>query len=151
MSEREQRSRQPGGDPEVAARVRARLEAETDVLVAYLFGSEAQGSAARRSDVDVAVLLREDADVARRHLELIAAVGEAVGGRDADVVVLNEAPAALGYRVLRDGRLLLSRDDRARVAHWVRTVDRYLDMEPMRRTLAEGLRHRLAEGRFGRS
>lgn len=150
MGAPDERRRQPGDEPEVAARIRARLEAEPDVLVAYLFGSEARGTAGRRSDVDVAVLLREDADVARRHLELIAAAGEAIGGRDADVVVLNEAPAALGYRVLRDGHLLLSRDERARVAHWVRTIDRYLDMAPMRRTLAEGLRHRLAEGRFGR-
>ena len=68
----------------------------------------------------------------------------------ADVVLLNQAPVALGYRVLRDGHLLLSRDDRARVRFYVRTVDRYPDMAPMRRTLKAGMRHRMAEGRFGR-
>ena len=52
--------------------------------------------------------------------------------------------------VLRDGVLLLSRDDRARVRYVVRTVDGYCDMAPMRRMYAEGTRHRLAEGRFGR-
>jgi hypothetical protein len=75
----------------------------------------------------------------------------ALGSDDVDVVVLNTAPVVLGYRVLRDGLLLLSRDDRARVEHWVRTVDRYIDMEPFRKTLSEGTRHRIVEGRIGRS
>jgi uncharacterized protein len=90
-------------------------------------------------------LLAEGADPARRHLELSAALGSGV-----DVVVLNTAPVAVGYRVLRDGRLLVNRDDRARIRHWVRTVDRYLDMEPLRRLFAEGLGRRLKEDRFGR-
>jgi hypothetical protein len=53
--------------------------------------------------------------------------------------------------VIRDGRVLCSRDERARIRHWVSTVDRYLDMEPFRRALAQGERHRIEEGRFGRS
>jgi predicted nucleotidyltransferase len=136
--------------PDLEPRLRERLLLEQDVLVAYLFGSQARGEARPGSDVDVAVLLPKDADFGRRHLELIAAVADAVGLDAADVVVLNEAPVPLGYRVLRDGLLLFSRDDRARVDHYVRTVDRYLDMAPMRRTIAVGLRHRIAEGRFGR-
>lgn len=51
-----------------------------------------------------------------------------VGSERADVLVLNDAPVALAYRVLRDGRRLIVNDEVARVAHWVRTVDRYLDM-----------------------
>ncbi len=66
------------------------------------------------------------------------------------MVLLNGAPVALAYRVLRDGRLLVCRDEGARVDHWVRTVVRYLDMEPFFRTFEEGLRHRILEGRFGR-
>jgi predicted nucleotidyltransferase len=123
----------------------ARLAAERDVLVAYLFGSRARGTARAGSDTDVAVLLAEPVDPHRRQLELGAAVGPGT-----DVVVLNDAPVALAYRVLRDGVLLLSRDDPARVRHWARTVDRYLDTAPLRRTLDAGLRHRLDEGRFGR-
>jgi hypothetical protein len=52
--------------------------------------------------------------------------------------------------VLRDGQLLCAPDDATRVAHWVDTVDRYLDMAPMRRILAQGLHKRLSEDRFGR-
>jgi predicted nucleotidyltransferase len=134
----------------VAARLRERLGAETDVVAAYLFGSQARGTAGLLSDVDVAVLLRDAGDPTR-HLELIDAVAQVVGSERTDVVVLNDAPLALAYRIIRDGELLVSRDERARIRHWVATVDRYLDMGPARRVLAEGLAHRLQEGRFGRS
>ena len=138
------------GDLGLAARLRRRLEDEPEVSVAYLYGSQARGTAGPLSDVDVAVLLKPGTDANEVRLDLIAAVAEVVGSVRADVVVLDEAPPALGWQVLRDGRVLFSRDERARVDHWVRTVDRYLDMAPARRVLAAGLAHRLGEGRFGR-
>jgi uncharacterized protein len=134
----------------LAAALRQRRAEHPDGRVAYLVGSQARGSASERSDVDVAVLLRGGAGADER-LRLVADLDEVTGAARVDVVVLNDAPPALGYRVLRDGRLLVSRDEQARVRHWVATVDRYLDMAPARRMLEEGLRHRLEESRFGRS
>ncbi len=127
------------------------MERHPDVLVAYLFGSSARGTAGPLSDVDVGVLLAADGDPSRRQIELIGEVAAAIGSNQVDLVVLNEAPVALAYRVLRDGRQILCRDERARIRHFVETVDRYLDMEPFRRALADGVRHRIQEGRFGRS
>ena len=124
--------------------LRTRLADETDVAVAYLFGSRARGTARPDSDYDVAVLFSAPPDH-RRTLELAADLGPRV-----DLVDLGEAPIPLAYRVVRDGILLVSRDDHARIDHRVRTIDRYLDMAPMRQTLATGLRHRIEEGRFGR-
>lgn len=122
-----------------------RLAAQPDVVVAYLFGSRARGTARPGSDVDVAVLLDDAADPHARQLDLAAALGG-----DADVVVLNDAPVALAYRVLRDGVLLVCRSERARVHHHARTVGRYLDTAPLRRALEAGQRRRLEEARFGR-
>ncbi len=133
---------------DLAERLRRLLSDASGVLVAYLYGSHARGQAGRLSDVDVALLL--DNNDEERRLELTAEIAHTVAPARADVVVLNDAPAALSYRVLRDGKVLASRDDRARVQHWVRTVDRYLDMAPARRLLAAGTRNRLREGRFGR-
>ncbi|MGH3788191.1 MAG: type VII toxin-antitoxin system MntA family adenylyltransferase antitoxin [Pseudonocardiaceae bacterium] len=129
-------------------RLRQVLADAPGVLVAYLYGSHARGRAGPLSDVDVALLL--DGDDEDRRLELTAAIAHAVAPARADVVVLNDAPPALSYRALRDGTVLASRDERARVQHWVRTVDSYLDMAPARRILAAGTRNRLREGRFGR-
>ncbi|MGH3870086.1 MAG: type VII toxin-antitoxin system MntA family adenylyltransferase antitoxin [Pseudonocardiaceae bacterium] len=134
--------------PDLTERVRRLLDGEPGVLVAYLYGSHARSRVGPLSDVDVAVLLDDDNE--ERRLELTAAITHAVAPARADVVVLNDAPLPLAYRVLRDGTVLVSHDDRARVEHWVRTVDRYLDMAPARRALAAGTRNRLREGRFGR-
>lgn len=131
-------------------RLRTRLEAEPDVQVAYLYGSTARGTDGPLSDVDIAVLLDGSSDPWQRRLDLIAAVGKIVGEQRADVVVLNDAPPTLAYRVLRDGELLACRDESARVRHWVEVVDRYLDMAPVRRRHASALRRRVQEGRFGR-
>ncbi len=89
---------------------------EPDVAVAYLFGSHARGTAGPLSDVDVAVLLAEGSP-AVRHLALVDPVAEVVGSARADVVVLNDAPVALAYRVLRDGVRLVIHDELARVRH----------------------------------
>lgn len=126
------------------------LQRHPDVVVAYLFGSQARGTSGPLSDLDVAVLLRGDGHGLERRLALMADVAAATKRGRVDVVILNEAPVALAYRVLRDGRLLFSRDERARIEHRVRTVDRYLDMEPFRRVQEQGLRDRLSKGRFGR-
>lgn len=134
----------------LTAKLRDRLTNETDVLVAYLYGSHARGTAGPLSDVDVAILLDEGSDYFRRRMDITAAVAEVTSEDVADVIVLNDAPVALGYRVLRDGNVILSRDERSRIRFFVQTVDRYLDMAPMRRMYADGTRHRLAEGRFGR-
>lgn len=137
-------------DPEIETRARVALERHPEVVVAYLFGSAARGRAGPLSDLDVAVLLGEGADAASAQLDLIGDLAAATGTDRVDVVVLNEAPSELAFRVLRDGRLLLCRDDAARVRHRVRTILEYLDLEPLRRIVAEGLRRRLAEGSFGR-
>jgi len=135
---------------DVAQGIERALRRHTDVVVAYLFGSRARGTSGPLSDIDVAVLLRGDGHALERRLALMADLAEVSGRERVDVVILNEAPVALAYRVLRDGRLLFSRDERARIEHRVRTVDRYLDMEPFRRVQEQGLRDRLREGRFGR-
>jgi len=133
---------------DLTERLRRLLSGAPGVLVAYLYGSHARGQPGPLSDVDVALLLDSDDD--QRRLELTAEIAHAVAPARADVVVLNDAPVALAYRVLRDGNVLVSCDDRARVEHRVRTIDRYLDMAPARRLLASGTRNRLSEGRFGR-
>lgn len=130
-------------------RLRSVVTADADVVVAYLFGSFGRERAGPLSDVDVAVLLIKGADEEAND-RLSADIATAVAPRRADVVVLNDAPVTLAYRAVRDGQILMSRDEDARIAFWVRTVDRYLDMAPARRILDQGLRRRLRERRFGR-
>ena len=126
----------PNMDPEIAAHLPA-LEAyfheRGDVLLAYLYGSYARGTAGPLSDVDVAVLLAGEPDARERfqaRLGVTGAVMEILQRDDVDVAVLNEAPPALAFRVLRDGVLLYSHSDAIRRDYVARITIEYLDFQP---------------------
>jgi predicted nucleotidyltransferase len=86
------------------------------VVLAYLFGSHARGRAWAHSDVDVAVLLEGRPDDGRcfdLRLEVIGGLMGILHINDVDVLILNQAPPALRYAVLRDSLLLFFRDRQA--------------------------------------
>lgn len=124
------------------------------VVAVRLFGSQATGRAGPLSDVDIAIWVDPavgDVERYRLRLELISAAASALGTDEVDLVILNDAPPLLQHRVLRDGMLLIDRDPELRIALDTSAVLRYLDTEPLREQLAEGLRTRLEEGSYGRS
>lgn len=120
---------------------RALAQAPPRVVAAWLYGSRARGTGRAGSDVDVAVLLSTSPvgfDPLVHELEHTLAMALLASGVVAprpeglvQVVAMNGAPADLGRRVLRDGKLLLERDRSARVAFEVALRNRYWDMAPI--------------------
>lgn len=124
------------------------LEAEPDVAYALLFGSSARGTAHAGSDADIAIELRPGAARDVRSLGGLAARLESAIGRPIDLVLLDEAPVPLAYRIFRDGHLLVERDHGALVARKARVLLDYLDWKPVEERCAEGiLRAAAARGR----
>lgn len=75
--------------------------------MAFLFGSRAKGYARETSDFDIGVyLVRED----RATEQGLWREAERIVGREVDFVVLNRAPAALAWTIVRTGTPLLIRD-----------------------------------------
>ena len=142
--------------PDFDARLRRltqRWAADATVAAAYLYGSRARGNARPNSDVDLAVILSSKlapAERWHRRLALLEAAAAELGSDAVDLVVLEEAPAPLAHRAIRDGRLLVDSDPHRRVAVVEDVFRRYLDEAPLRRALDEALHARLAEGRFAR-
>jgi predicted nucleotidyltransferase len=129
---------------EVAARA---FEGEP-VVFAYLFGSQATGKTHPRSDVDVAVYL--EASVPRDRyldyrLKLPAGLEKARVG-NVEVIVLNNVPLRLRGRVLREGKLLYSRDEPARVRYVSKTLREFFDFEIHSRPLDEKFLRDIASG-----
>lgn len=96
------------------------------VVSAYLFGSHAEARAHRESDVDVAALLdRRIFGTSRERFEerlrLISRVGSALGGKDVDLVILNDAPPEFGARIVTTGLRVFCSDGEAENA-FVRAV-----------------------------
>jgi len=135
---------------ELAIALRDYFSSQPDVLAAYLFGSWVAGKARSDSDVDTAVLLSEENGVARfeRRLRLMNEVSD-VCGREADVIVLNDAPPLLQHQVLKHGRLIFERDRAARVEFEVRAGKIYADLKPMRRFFQEALFREIQEVGLG--
>ncbi len=123
-----------------------------EIDCAYLFGSFARGESGPLSDIDVGILFSELTPAARR-LDLAASVGEDVERltkSTADVVMLNDAPPAVRHRIIRDGLLLFATDDRRRVAFESRSIDEFLDFQPVLARYDQQLLERAREGRIGK-
>jgi hypothetical protein len=124
-----------------------------EVIAVYLIGSQARGSAGPLSDVDVAALHLPGLTSRQRldlRLDLAARAGEALGTSEVDVVLLNGAPPLIRQRALHDGILLVDRDPAQRIRFAVRTINDYVDTEPLRKLLSQRLRQSIAEDSFGR-
>ena len=113
---------------------------ETDPRIAYalVFGSAAKGTARPDSDLDVAI------GTGAASLDLIALGGlaarlEAAAGRRVDLVLLEEAPAGLAYRIFRDGLVIVARDQAALAARRARATLEYLDFRPVEELCARGV------------
>jgi len=111
----------------------AHLDQQPDVVAAYLFGSVAKETFGPRSDVDVAVLLREGLnreEMFEQRLQLLVDLN-AFSNREVDVVVLNTAPLLLQQEVLKYGRVIYERDALARIRFEVWARKTYFDVKPM--------------------
>lgn len=136
---------------DVLERLRAAADQAFDrepVDFAYLFGSQARGSAEPDSDIDIAAHLEGDiSDPLRlslrlaRRLERVARVGSIEA-----VVILNTAPLPLAGRVVLEGRVFYSRDEPKRVDYESLIFRKFTDFDLMARALDEELLRGHANG-----
>ena len=112
-----------------ARAITAALEAEPDVVFAYLHGSFLSGDGFH--DIDVAVRLAAPPDRRlTRALDLAVQLGGETGF-PVDVRRLDEASLAFRFHVFRTGRLLLDRDEELLADCMERTMREYLDIAPL--------------------
>jgi predicted nucleotidyltransferase len=123
------------------------LEREPRILYALLFGSGGRGHLHGGSDLDVAVGLRRETSLTPGELGALVADLEAAAGRPVDLVLLDEAPPALAYRVFRDGITLLERDHRALADRKAKAILDYLDFRPLEAIAVRGVLAAAARGR----
>lgn len=105
------------------------------VLLVYLFGSHARGTADEESDIDLAVLATPDLTPEERRelrFRLMRACADALGMplERIDLVVLQDVPVLLRYNILRGGRLLFARDLALHHEFLLDTERRYADERP---------------------
>lgn len=140
---------------ELAAILTPLLKQNEDVLFAYIFGSQAKGTAHPRSDVDVAVYCADippdpegGVRAVERQIALSLAIEQAVG-KPTDVVVLNRASLDLRQNVLTHGELLFSKHP-AILAKFKQTqLQQYQDFIMLEPIFRRYRKKRIKEGTFG--
>ena len=109
--------------------------ADSEVVVVWLYGSQAGGTASEHSDIDLAVTYASYVpDSVRRRLrpELMAldwaqALGLSEG--ELSVVDIRQAPIPLAFSVIEQGRVLLSKDEGQRMFEEQRIMSMWEDYQ----------------------
>jgi predicted nucleotidyltransferase len=120
-------------------RLRAVVEADSRIVFAFVFGSSARGTSHSHSDVDVAIELRPDVHLGALEIGGLVSALESAAARPVDLVLLNEAPSPVAYRVFRDGHLMFVRDKAALAARRANAILEYLDFKPVEDLCAAGV------------
>jgi hypothetical protein len=110
--------------------IRAFLQEQKHVKVAYLFGSRAKGRVGPLSDFDIAILLDRHLNKQESfnyRLSLLNDLSSILKTRKLDVVIMNNAPLLLNYNIIKKGKVLYCRDELARVRFETYVLSRYLD------------------------
>lgn len=122
------------------------LKRDKRVSAAYLFGSAARGETGALSDVDIGIFADESlnsGEMLKLRLDLINRLSSVVGD-NADIVIMNEAPALLNYNIIKGGRVLKSHLGSSAMVE-KRVIYAYRNMRPYIRRHAKAVIDRIAK------
>lgn len=103
---------------------------KNDIVLVFLFGSEAKGTSHNESGVDIAVLFTgsvKPKDYLKREGKLIERFCEIYPKKEINIVNLNIASPLLRQAVILEGRLLYARSEADRILFQVQTLQEYED------------------------
>ena len=120
------------------------------VVTAYIFGTEAKGTAGLLSDVDIALFFKKGVNKAERFDLRLRLSNElsAIMNRMVDLVVLNDSPVQLSYEIIRHGKVIFCSDKSTKVDLEVGILSRYLDRRYYDKRHAELTLQKIASGGF---
>jgi predicted nucleotidyltransferase len=120
------------------------------VMLAYLFGSVAEGTALPSSDVDLALVLGPDCRLSpygrmRMEFDIATEIQQKCGITEADVRSIDSAPIAVKGTVLTEGILLYSRNEEFRVDYETYHRKIYFNFQPVAKMMREAFFQELKE------
>src|SRR3989344_4460824 len=86
---------------EILGKLKKYFSERDDILMAFLFGSQAKGLARSESDIDIAIYLKTqsgDMDFER------------ILGKKVDLVILNRAPAGVAFAAINSGKEICAKN-----------------------------------------
>ena len=85
---------------------------QEDILAVYIFGSYGTEYQTPLSDVDFAVLFKQEAEInLMREMEIMSQITLITKVEDIDLVNLNQAPVLLQHKAIKEGKLIFEREE----------------------------------------
>lgn len=110
----------------------AKIFKKQRVVFAYLFGSQAKGKPGPLSDIDIAVYFEKGISGDKRfdlRLKLIGDLMDLFKTNEIDVVPLNDTPYLLENRIIKEGKLIYSQDEKKRIFYETKAFMKYFDWD----------------------
>jgi len=103
-----------------------------EVAVVYLYGSQARGEAKKDSDIDLAVLVTDKRKYQGFGIPQVVFTCDLskITNKKVEVQNLNDTPVDFAHRVLEEGILLISNNQKARIAFEEKILRIYFDLKP---------------------
>jgi uncharacterized protein len=112
--------------------IRESLDHEKEILFAYLYGSAVYDPTLSGGDIDIAVYLKPSnmSEYLRKEADLTGLLISRLHTDEIDLRILNVLPLVLQHRILKDGILILSRDEIQRTDFETSVMIRFFDLKP---------------------
>ena len=108
-------------------KIKKTLEKERNILFAYIFGSYARGEARENSDIDLAIYVKRVPKDIFKYESKIASKIEKEIKKQVEVRVLNRLPSLLQSRIMKEGNLVFSKNEKERIKFETFAMSNYLD------------------------
>ncbi|MBA3061736.1 MAG: nucleotidyltransferase domain-containing protein [Atribacteria sp.] len=105
---------------------------ENNILLAYIFGSQLKGKTGPLSDYDFAVFLSQKPSFQFKY-KLKNKLLSILDSKQVDLVILNDAPIELKYKVIATGKVIFQKNSATKVEFEADTLSKYFDYLPVLR------------------
>ena len=105
---------------------------EKDILLAYIFGSQVTGKIGPLSDYDFAVFLSQKPSFQFKY-KLKNKLLNILDNKQVDLVILNDAPIELKYKIIATGKIIYQKNSTIRTEFEADTLSKYFDYLPVLR------------------
>jgi len=110
------------------------FKTKKDIIAVYLYGSYVKGKTTRRSDIDLAILLRprhKRQPTTDLEIRFATQIQKIIREVEVEIRILNSAPLFFQYKVISSGQLIFCSDYSERIEYESDLISRYFDFKPL--------------------
>ena len=136
-------------DNKTVKKIQKKLVKDPNILAAYVFGSQVQGQASKKSDLDIAVVIAdaEQVDYGKLYLDL----SRLISGREVDlrIVTLQDTSPLFLYNLIKGNVCLYAQSEVVRVKFETLALKKFYDTANLRSIYHHYLGEAIKKGTYG--